>query len=60
MEADTMTEYHATEDDMRAYSEIIKNLAMLDIQRNQVIEALRQWEQAHAIPEEAPADAPTE
>ena len=55
-----MTEYHATEDDMRAYSEIIKNLAMLDIQRNQVIEALRQWEQAHAIPEESQTETPVE
>ena len=55
-----MTEYKANEDDMRQYSAIIHNLAILDIQRNQAMEALRQWEQAHAIPEESQTETPVE
>ena len=53
-----MSEYRASEEDMRTYSEIIKNLAMLDLQRNQVVQQLQQWEQAHVIeiPEESAQD----
>ena len=53
-----MSEYRASEEDMRTYSEIIKNLAMLDLQRNQVVQQLQQWEQAHVIevPEEPAQD----
>ena len=54
-----MSEYHATEEDMRTYTEIIRQLATLDLQRNQVIQALREWEQAHQVPEEIP-EAPAE
>lgn len=56
-----MTEYHATEDDMRIYSEIVRRLAMLDIQRDQLLQSLQEWEQAHIVPEAAePSDVPSE
>ena len=53
-----MTDYLASEEDMRVYCDIIRNLAALDLQRNQVLEALRQWEQDHIVARdpEAPAE----
>ena len=53
-----MSEYRANEDDMKAYSQIIQQLAVLDLQRNQVMQQLQQWEQAHIIevPEEPAQD----
>ena len=46
-----MSEYRATEDDMKAYSQIIQRLAVLDLQRNQVMQELQDWEQAHLVAE---------
>ena len=51
-----MSEYRASEEDMRTYTEIVHQLAILDIQRSQVIQSLKEWEQAHII--EAPKDDP--
>ena len=52
-----MTEYHATQEDMQTYANLLRDLAVLDIQRNQVIARLSEWEQAHAIPDEPAPDA---
>lgn len=55
-----MTEYHATEEDMRAYCDIIHSIATLDLQRKQLIDALASWEQAHIVPEPEPEEDPLE
>lgn len=47
-----MSEYRANEDDMKAYSQIIQQLAVLDLQRNEVIKQLQAWEQAHLVAED--------
>lgn len=48
-----MTEYRATEDDMKEYARILRTIAALDIQRDQVLQALASWEQAHRVEEPA-------
>ena len=48
-----MTSYTATEEDMKQYAAMLRDLAVLDLQRNQVLQALGQWEQAHIVPEPA-------
>lgn len=53
-----MTEYRATEDDMKEYARILRTIAALDIQRDQVLQALVSWEQAHRV--EDAADAPVD
>lgn len=47
-----MSEYRANEDDMKAYSQIIQQLAVLDLQRNEVMRQLQEWEQAHLVAED--------
>lgn len=44
--------YTATESDMQSYSRIISALTQLDIQREQYMQQLTQWEKEHAVPEE--------
>jgi hypothetical protein len=53
-----MADYLASEDDMRVYSDIVRNIAALDLQRDQLLNALSQWEQAHLVAQdpEAPAE----
>ena len=51
-----MTEYRANTEDMQAYAGLLRQLAVIDLQREQVVQAVAQWEQAHAVPEpEEPA-----
>ena len=47
-----MKSYTATEESMQEYSRIISALTQLDIQREQYMQQLSQWEQAHAVPED--------
>lgn len=44
--------YKASETDMQEYSRIISALTQLDMQREQYLQQLSQWEQAHTVPEE--------
>jgi len=44
--------YTATEQDMQSYSRIISALTQLDIQREQYMQQLSQWEKEHTVPEE--------
>ena len=46
-----MTEYRASQEDMQTYANLLRDLAVLDLQRNQVIARLSEWERAHAITE---------
>lgn len=46
-----MTEYRATVEDMQQYGQLMRQLAVLDLQREQVVQAVADWEQAHALPE---------
>lgn len=55
-----MTSYTATEEDMKEYSKLIHELAILDNRRNQVLQALGQWEQAHIVQEAEPIPEATE
>ena len=55
-----MTSYTATEEDMKQYAAMLRDLAVLDLQRNQVLQALGQWEQAHIVQEAEPIPEPTE
>ena len=41
--------YTADEDAMKEYSAIIQQVAYLDFQRNQLIERLKAWEDAHKV-----------
>ena len=50
--------YEATQEDMTQYSELVHRIGMIDYQvqqlseqRNQVIQAISQWEQQHALTE---------
>ena len=52
MEPGSMTDYHASEEDMRQYASLLHDLAIVDYQRGQIIEAIRQWEQAHQVAED--------
>ena len=52
-----MTEYRASQEDMQTYASLLRDLAVLDIQRNQVIARLSEWERAHEIPDEPAPDA---
>ena len=47
-----MKTYTASESDMQSYSRIISALTQLDIQREQYMQQLTQWEKEHAVPEE--------
>ena len=53
-----MRRFVANEDEMKQYSEIIQRLAFINMQRDQVVLELSQWEKMHAeeIPDEPPAD----
>lgn len=55
-----MTSYTATEEDMKQYAAMLRDLAVLDLQRNQVLQALGQWEQAHIVQEAEPIPDPAE
>ena len=44
--------YTASEQDMQSYSRIISALTQLDMQREQYMQQLSQWEQAHVASEE--------
>lgn len=43
-----MKKYTATEDDMKEYARLVGIVASLDLQRNQAVQALAAWEEAHA------------
>ena len=53
-----MRKFVANENDMKQYTEIIQRLAFINMQRNQVVLELSQWEKAHA--EEFPDEPQTE
>lgn len=44
-----MKTYTATEESMQEYSRIISALTQLDMQRQEYMQQLSQWEQEHAI-----------
>ena len=57
--------YEASQDDMRQYADLLRRIGILDLQaqqiadqRNQVVQAIAQWEQEHQVPEaeEAPQE----
>lgn len=50
-----MTEYRASEEDMKEYARLLRTLSALDLQREGVIQALASWEQAHRV-NDAPAE----
>lgn len=43
--------YTASEEDMRMYSQIIQQLSALEVQRNNLLRMLEEWENAHAVEE---------
>ena len=43
--------YKASEQDMQTYSRIISALTQLDIQREQYMQQLSQWEKEHQVEE---------
>ena len=43
--------YTASESDMQSYSRIISALTQLDIQREQYMQQLTQWEKEHTVEE---------
>ena len=47
-----MKSYTATEEDMQTYSRIVSALTQLDMQREQYMQQLAQWEQEHTVPED--------
>ncbi len=47
--------YTASEEDMREYARLVSVIASLDLQRNQAVQALGAWEEAHRV-----ADDPAE
>ena len=57
--------YEASQDDMRQYADLLRRIGILDLQaqqiadqRNQVVQAIAQWEKEHERPEdEVPAEA---
>ena len=62
--------YEASQDDMRQYADLLRRIGILDLQaqqiadqRNQVVQAIAQWEKEHERPDleptmEVPADDP--
>ena len=46
-----MKSYTATEQDMQTYSRIVSALTQLDIQREQYMQQLAQWEKEHTVEE---------
>lgn len=44
--------YTASEQDMQEYSRIVSALTQLDMQREQYMQQLSQWEQQHKVEEE--------
>ena len=48
--------YKASEQDMQSYSRIISALTQLDIQREQYMQQLSQWEQEHKVEENLEED----
>ena len=44
--------YTASEQDMQEYSRIVSALTQLDMQREQYLQQLSQWEQQHKVEEE--------
>ena len=53
--------YEADEAGMQEYSRIISAISQLDIQRQQYMQMLADWEKAHQVAEpEAPAEEPQE
>lgn len=44
--------YKATEQDMQSYSRIISAITQLDIQREQYMQQLSQWEKEHTVEED--------
>lgn len=47
-----MKSYTATEEEMQVYSRIVSALTQLDMQRQEYMQQLSQWEQEHTVPEE--------
>ena len=47
-----MKSYTATEESMQEYSRIISALTQLDMQRQEYMQKLAQWEQEHTVPTE--------
>ena len=53
--------YEADEAGMQEYSRIISAISQLDVQRQQYMQMLADWEKAHQVPEdEVPAEEPQE
>ena len=47
-----MKSYTATEESMQEYSRIISALTQLDMQRQEYMQKLTQWEQEHQVEED--------
>ena len=47
-----MKTYTATEESMQEYSRIVSALTQLDIQREQYMQQLSQWEKEHIVEED--------
>ena len=47
-----MKSYTATEEDMQTYSRIISALTQLDMQRQEYMQQLAQWEKEHIVEED--------
>lgn len=47
-----MKTYTATEEDMQSYSRIISALTQLDMQRQEYMQQLAQWENEHVLSDE--------
>lgn len=47
-----MKSYTATEESMQEYSRIISAITQLDMQRQEYMQKLAQWEQEHTVPED--------
>ena len=53
--------YEASQDDMRQYADLLRRIGILDLQaqqiadqRNQVVQAIAQWEKEHERPDLEP------
>ena len=47
-----MKSYTATEQDMQVYSRIVSALTQLDMQRQEYMQQLAQWEKEHSVEED--------
>ena len=48
--------YQASEEDMKIYSQIVSEIAALDLRKQALMQALQHWEEQHGISEDPVVD----